>query len=254
MPKCEREGWFKAIITDGGVSTTKESELPQVVASFLMQELYNATTEEFEDCSEYDETIDGYLVLVNKDGGDIFHCDNCKEVFGWDGQSFADLDTKLIKAVNEKKVVMIHVEENTYKDATNMQVQSIRREDSQPGGTIKKLDSSELKKLDAKFKRKAKPKAAAKPKAVKPVTPKKVTAPKKSAPSPEVKVAPGKCNKDDAWDFVCNEELWGKGIDQDAVDKAWKAAVEEMGPDEDQFTEDDWFVIREAITKQVFLF
>ena len=261
MPKVEREGWFKAIMTDAGVGQTK-SELPQIVGSFLMQELYDDAADAFQDCSEYGETITGYLVLIGKEGQDLFNCDDAKEVFDWDGQSFAELDKKLIEAVNNKLVIMIQVQENTYEGKTSMQVQSFRKGDAQPGGTIKKLDSSELKKLDAKYKRKAKPtKATAKPSSTpaagyksKPTTPKAApkAAPKKSAPA-KAEAAPGSCSKDDAWDFVCSEELWDKGIDQDAINAAWSQATAEMGPDEDKFSAEDWFVIRESIAKKTFI-
>ncbi|KKN71952.1 hypothetical protein LCGC14_0415980 [marine sediment metagenome] len=260
MPKCEREEWFKAIMTDGGVGTTKESELPQIVGSFLMQELYDDTSGTFQDCSEYNETITGYLVLVGKEGQDLLNCDQAKKVFDWDGQSFADLDAKLIEAVNNKQIVLIHCENDTYKDKTSLKVQWIDTGDAQPGGSIKKLDSSELKKLDARFKRKAKPKAAtaakpaAKPAAkAKPTTPKKPVTPKKAAPA-KAEAAPGSCSKDDVWEFVCNEELWNEGVTIDTVSEAWTQAIEEMGPDEDKFSVEDWFVIRDAICKKVFAF
>ena len=269
MPKVDREGWFRAIITDGGVSATKKlkpeeredgstGELPQLVGSFLMQELYDDATDAFQDCSEYGETIDGYLVLRSHAGEDMFNRDDAMEVFNWDGQSYHELDEKLIKAVNDKQLVMIHVEEDTYENKTSLKVQGIRRADAQPGGSVKKLNSSELKKLDAKYKRKAKPTKAtpaSKPVAdkKKPTTPKKAAAPKKAPPA-KTEAAPGSCTKDDAWDFVCNEELWDKNTDQDKVNDAWTTVVAETGPDEDKFTAEDWFVIRDAVSNKVFSF
>lgn len=254
MSTVSREGWFKAKITDHGVGQTR-SELPQWVGDFSLLEHYDG--EDYIDWSEYGEAITGYMVLIGHSGKELLNCDQVKKTFDWDGTSFAELDGMDL----EGKVVLIKVEENEYEGKVSMQVNWIDKEDATPGGSgIKKLDKSALKDLDAKFGRKAKPKpkAKAKPKSPKSGAPKK-SPPKKTPPKVGSKPAAKGMTKDEAWDKLTDTELWNETVDDREMSEAvlvdlWTKALEEMGPDEDKFSDEDWYIIHEKIAKLVYKF
>lgn len=241
----DKTGYFKAEVLDSGVGVTQTSELPQFVVEVAAKEYYNGTTSEFEDCSEDEQTLTGYLVLVSKAGKDTLNADQMRKVTGWDGKSFAELDSMDLAG----SMVLIRVDENEYEGKISMQVGWIDTPDATPGYQIKKLDKKALKSLDAKYKRKGK------------ATPVKTAAAakKKSGPPKTTKTPTGKCTKDDAWDFLMSTEMWADEVDGEPMQESlltqlWTDAVTEMGDNEDEFTDDDWFIIRERVRVLVFKF
>jgi len=245
MSLVDRTGNFRAEVIDSGVGQTGKSELPQLVLSLALKEMHDG--DDWVDWSEYDQTITAYLVLVSKEGKDLLNSDQVKKVFGWDGRSFAELDSMELTG----KMCMVRVEENTYNEKTSMQVNWIDLPDAEPGHQMKKLDPAALKSLDAKFGRKAK----VTPKSSTPKSKSKAAVPPKTPPKSK-KVAPKVegCTKDEAWDFINQDELWVDDMTPAKVIGMWSEAIEEMGDDEDKFTDGDWFIIREKIVKNIFKF
>lgn len=251
--KPDFEGTFKATITAHAVNETKESELPQLVLALDFVEFWNS--EKWEDYTSYNVSDTAYLVLVGKDGSDLLNCDQARKVFNWDGQSFAALDEMDIDGTT----ILVRTEENEWNNKTSFKVGWIDTEDANPDGPgLKKLDKKALKSLDARFNRKAKSKPAkAKTKATAPKP--TATPPKKSGPPAKAKKSDGNCTKDEAYDYLMNTDLWlAKVGDREMAESVlidlWSKAVDEMGDDEDAFTKDEWFIIREKIAVRIFKF
>lgn len=253
MGKPDFEGTFKATITAHAVNETKESELPQLVLALDFVEFYNG--EKWENYTSYNVSDTAYLVLVGKNGSDLLNCDQARKVFNWDGQSFAALDEMDIDGTT----ILVRTEENEWDGKTSFKVGWIDTEDANPDGPgLKKLDKKALKSLDVRFNRKAKSKPA---KA-------KATAPKPTAKPPKKNGPPakksttesGSSTRDEAWDYLMNQDIWldkvddGREMSEAVLVGLWSTAIAEMGDDEDQFTKEEWFVIREKIAKQIFKF
>jgi len=271
--RVDRTGTFKAKITDKSISTTKNG-FPQLVASFLIQEMYDPQEGEWVDYREFQMETIGYLVLVgkNRKTGAMEATLNCTQVMkamDWDGGSLADLNAM----DTDDMVVQIRVEEDTYEGAKHpFKVNWIDAEDADPVRGLRKLDPGDIKDLDNQFnsvlKAVRKPKAAA---SAKKATPKKVdkkekekgkSASKKLAPPPpppadhpEPKVdtaePEGKCSKQEAWEAIIETQ------DPDCTDEqrvaAWQAAIHDIAGDVDQgsITEGQWYKIKELVIDEI---
>ncbi len=271
MSLIDREATFRGNIIDHAVSLTK-NEFPQFVCKLAAKEIYDEEEKVWVDWSDVEENeITAYLVLYGGKG-ETLNSTQVKKATGWDGLSFQGLNDADLSEV----IVQFRTEDRTYEDKTTLQVTWFDEADAEPGRSVRKLDQSELKQLDAKFAqilkssgKKAAPakagtkKEAAKPgkvtaKGVKPTAPKgpvtKKAAPVASAPPAASAMPAGHCTKQEAWDTVV--EMQDKGVTDEALAKAYLAAVIEVSGsnDQDALTDEQWFQVKEIVLKQTAVF
>jgi len=268
MSLIDREATFKGNIIDHAVSLTK-NEFPQFVCKLVAKEIYDEDDQVWVDWTDVEENeITAYLVLYGKNG-ETLNCTQVEKATGWDGLSFQQLNDADLSEVT----VQFRVEYRTYQNKTTLQVTWFDAADAEPGRAVRKLDASELKSLDAKYKamlknnagKKTAPvKAGAKTTVTKPgkVTAKNIksTAPKgpvkkKSSPSPttaaEIADLPaGRCTKQECWDTIV--ELKDKSVTDEANAKAYLDAILEVSGsnDQDALTDEQWFQVKEIVLEK----
>ena len=276
MSLIDRASTFRGRIADHGVSKSSGG-FPQLILQLAATEIYDADEQAWVDWSEYDvNEIQAYLVLFGGKG-ETLNSQQVKKVTGWDGLSFAGLAAL---DLSETKI-QFRVEENTYEGKTSLQVSWIDEYDAEPGRTVRKLDAAEMKALDAQYANmlKSSGKKAAPTKAPGKVTKANVksTQPKgpvikkgakdplgppaanPSVPTPaEAKTTPpapatnpnlptGKCTKDEAWGTVY--DMKDKSVTDEQIATIWTAALKEVAPgvDQEKFTDEQWFAVREIV-------
>lgn len=254
MPAIDRAGLFRGEIKDHGVTLTSKAKLPQFIATFLADELYNEATETFEEW-KYEQTITGYFVLVTTDqNGSVIKCfpyDDIMAAVGWDGETYSGLAAMDLKG----KRVQFRVGEDTYDGNTRLKVMQIAAEDAEIG--LRKLVGKDLTDLDAKFGvASAKPKTAATPK-------KKAAAPKsKAAPKPpkttppkaavKTKESTESCDEDAAYQAcVAANDALPKSVPGEVLDDYWVANVQGIATDTNNVTDEEWPKIRNATLKDI---
>jgi hypothetical protein len=104
---------------------------------------------EYEPWDEYDQQINGYLVLVDKAGNDLFNVENIGKALGWDGVSFKELG----EADYTDREILVRLAENEYNEKTTIQVASIDDKDGDPIKGLNVMGSEELADLDKQYKR-----------------------------------------------------------------------------------------------------
>ena len=250
MPQVDRPGLFRGEIKDYGVTLTSKAKLPQFVATFLADELYNEATEKFEEWN-YDQTITGYFVLVTTDQhGNVIKCfpyDDIMAAVGWDGVTYSGLAAMDLKGNR----VQFRVGEDTYDGNTRLKVMQIAAEDADIG--LRKLSGKDLTDIDAKFgvASAAKPKTAATPK-------KKVAAPKSKKPKPP-KATPPKaekpaesCTETEAYQACCDANTaLTKPVPSEVMDDYWVTNVTEIAVDTDNVTGEEWVKIRNKTLESI---
>lgn len=281
----EREATFRGNIIDHAVNLTT-NEFPQFQCRLVAKEIWDEDEKKWVDWTDVEENeITAYLVLYGAKG-EIFHCANIRKATGWDGLSFEQLANADLSEV----IVQFRTEYNTYKDKTTLQVASLNHADAEPSRSVRKLEASEMKQLDAKYKSmlknnagKAAPaKAGAKTpvkkaatqtateankgkvtkKNVKSTSPKGPVTKKSTAP-PAAPVAPaapaaaadpempaGHCTKQEAWDAIV--ELKDKSVTDEANAKAYLDAILEVSGanDQDALTDEQWFTVKEIVLEK----
>ena len=250
MPPVERTGRFRAKIKDFGISLTSKAKLPQFVATYLVTDLYNDATEEWESWAEYEpHTIIGYHVLVHlNEHGEVVKCfayDNIVEAVSWDGETYSSLAAMDLK----DKSVQILVIEDTYDGNTRFKVTQIVAENADIG--LRKLSGKDLTDIDAKYG--TVPTTAKKPTAAKP---KKKVAPKppkvKALTPPETPKGES-CTQDDAYQacIEANEKLKEKAVPAEVLDDYWTANTTKIAADVNNITGEEWVKIREATLSDI---
>ena len=146
MSQINRTGTFRGFAIDSGMGETKNG-YPQWVAQLQAIECYDEDTEQWVDWSEYEEKeITGYFVLFGGDGNPTLTAKQIQKALGWSGESFQDLCADFSEAP-----IQFRIEESTYQGETRLKVTWIDDANAEPGRTIQKLDSAEVKKLDSKY-------------------------------------------------------------------------------------------------------
>jgi hypothetical protein len=301
MAAIDSAGAFRGTITESAIGLTKANHYPQAVLRLEAAEKFIADPAEvkfFQENGEADftggwhawpvEDIIGYFCLFNNADSytkefALLSYDQIVVATGWDGTSFdAFSDGTLIG-----KQVLFRVEESKDPTYPGLKAQWIDAFGADPERKLRGLDTSEIKKLNAKLqmgKPAAKPVVAAKaappkpspapasgpkPAATSPVTsPTSKPAPANKPPAaktpPVTKPAeepatlglPKAVNRDDAWECVCQNK--GDNEDKD-VEGAWIAACEEVSTanntrptvGEDAFTEKDWAQVRDLVFRDL---
>lgn len=283
LTTIDRVGTFRGTPQEWAVNTSTNG-FPQFVCRFMATEFYDSENEVWMPWTEYGMEITAYLVLFGNKGPCLNHT-QVQKALGWDGASFAALDS----ADWSTAVVQFRVEDHEYQGQTKKQVSWIDAHDAEPGTSIKKLDSKGLKDLDAKFKA-AKPAATAPASAApkgKPATPPKPPAtpaaakdptpdandvpesPPSDAPS-EPPAAPKKgkkgkkdaevdstglakaCSKTEAWAKVAELKL--DEVTDDQLNEAWlESCGEILGEEgnEDDLTQSQWAAIRDKTLDRI---
>jgi hypothetical protein len=212
MSQIDRAGTFKGHITESSFSTTKNG-FPQFVARFQADEMFvpgeNGEPGAWADWSKYEEReMVGYFVLAGKDGNLGKNAEQLQKSLGWSGTSFEELDATDYSEI----IVQFRVKNDTYNNQLTLKVCWIDHADADPSTSLRKMDKTEIKSLDAKFSKALKAfSGGAKPKVVpagKPVTPKVTVDPTPSpsgtptptpspipAPSASTKAVKPKANK-----------------------------------------------------------
>jgi len=151
MSQIKQASLYRGIKVDAGINKSSGGHI-QLVVQLLATECYDPETGEWvEDWQQYDEQfgseITGYLMLFSKDTSkDAFMtAKQLQKAWGWDGTSLAELE-KL-----EPEPFQFRVIEDEYDGKKRLKVNWVDAYDAEPGGTIQKLDESELKKLDAMY-------------------------------------------------------------------------------------------------------
>lgn len=148
MSLIKQIGNFRGAVLEHAVSVTN-SGLPQLVAKLRALEIYDFEEKTWMDWSAEEECeITAYLVMFNKDGDPIFHVDDIRKVFEWDGESLMQLNELDLEGAE----VQFEVISDKYKDKDRIKVARISGYEDTPGsGAVKKMDSGDLSKLNAKF-------------------------------------------------------------------------------------------------------
>jgi hypothetical protein len=187
MALIKQIGSFRGILIEHAVSVT-QSGLPQLVAKLRAAEIFDFEEKAWMDWSSEEECeITAYLVMFNKDGNPIFHVDDIRKVFEWDGASLEGLNELDLEGAE----VQFDVISDTYDNKVRIKVARISGYDDTPGsGAVKQLDAGDLSKLNAKFGQALKklsggPKAASAPATAPKPPAKKKAAPKKKKAAPK---------------------------------------------------------------------
>jgi len=277
----DREGTFRGKVIDHGVSLTKNG-FPQWSAKFVAEEIWDADEGVWVNWTDMQENeLTAYFVMFGKNG-ETLNVKQIKAATGWDGLSFRSLNELDLSDT----VVQMRVANHTYEGVTKLQADWVDAADAVPGTGVRKLDDTELAKIDAAFaamlKRTAPAKAPAQAPAKAPApvqAPAKVPAqasaeapatnkpkkrgrkPKDSAAISELPSVPdvpatttvsqGSCTKQEAWVAVC--EARSADVTDSKLAEMWLESVREVsissGRELGEFTNEDWYDVKEmAIT------
>ena len=170
-------GCFRGAVMEHAIGMTS-SGIPQFEAKLQAVEQYDFETKEWNSLEGREDTeITAYLCFFTKEGKPTFHVDAVREVFEWDGQSLAELDSADLAGCG----LQFYVEDNEYDGKTRKKVTRIAGYDDAPGtGSVRKLDPEKVREMDAKFANALK-KLSGGPK---PVSANAAPAPAKPAPLP----------------------------------------------------------------------
>lgn len=299
MGKIDSKGTFLGTIAESGVGETKNGK-PQWVVRLAATQKYitdaadlahfQLTEPAYVPWDSFSEDITGFLMLFNSN--ETFDASTAMKNYeqlqvatGWDGQAFDSLaDGSLIG----KEILFRVQDKKPYQNDKGdtigegeLEIGWIDHKDAAPERTLKSLDASGIKALNAKLKGvKISPKAvAAKPVAVNAARPSSVAstqapvtvgtsapAATPSAKPPKAKAAPKstpveepaeeqsdglptEITKEAAWVYVNSKK--GDVSDGELAD-AWLVACEEAGNGriEDEFTTKDWARVRDIVLKE----
>lgn len=256
MGLINQKNVYRGVITDAGFNQSTNG-FPQEVLSLRAAEVYDPETDTWLPADPEANEITWYGVLIDSKDKETKNAQQLKKITGWTGASFVDLSQMNLVDVP----IQFRVEPNTYKENTTLQVSWIDTTDASPFRTVQKLDAADVAKLQSRYagvlaatKSAVKPvsavsapKTVAKPKATKPPAkpPTKFKATKPTAP----KTVIGKCTADEAYTACYN--LKRDDVTEEGLNDIWMAEVIKVNADESKITDEQWFVIKESVLKQV---
>lgn len=243
---------YRGIVTDRAVGITTNG-YPQFVVQLKAEEIYDNETQEWVDWSGADENeITAYLCLFDGKDNETLSCKQIKKVFGWDGKSFIELNEI---DISETKV-QFRVVERTYNEKTSLQVEWIDEYDAQPGRSVRKLDTGDLKTLQAKYNPVLKatsggvtpakaPKSLPKVPAKRIISTTKIPVVNSSVESKDepTKDSNNQCTKQEAWDECVTRKA--VSVQDKQLTEAWLNAITEIAPKktDEKITPKEWFQI-----------
>lgn len=263
MANLDREGRFKAIITERQVAETGDNKLCTFQARYaVQQELVDGV---WYDISEEKREISGYHYMEKKDGSvNTNTIDKLKDALGWDGADVDALDSGLDLS---EKLVKITCEFEEYNGNTRLKVKWLDNENAEPA--MKKVSEAEKKAIASRFGSKLRANAggttvpvkppAGRPTAATPAKPASVgAAPAKPAASTAVAVAAPNAaskpparpkpagpkptiNSDIAWGEF--QKKFGSDVGDEHIEQQWYSCTDKVlgqGRDLMQVTSDEW--------------
>lgn len=255
----QNDGAFRGKVLDHAVGQTKNG-FPQWVVRLGVSEYYDEAEQQWVDWSEHDLVISGYMILFGGEGPCmVVEQGALQRATGWSGESFVELDSLDLS----ETVVLFRTQWDNYDGKDRLKVVWVDEKDASPTRELRKLDSSQLSALDAKFGLKKPPtaaKAPAKAAAPQPSEPKKAgSKPKKAEaelparPNPESESKPGdrawgdeECSAQDAWSAV---HEYTPEAEDSRRNEAWLKYVTNIvgNTADDAITPAQWAQIRDAI-------
>lgn len=283
MGQIDRAGTFRGNIVESSFGLSKNG-FPQFIARLQADEMFlpgeNGEPGQWVDWSKYDETeIIGYFILAGKDGQFGKNAEQLRKSIGWSGTSFSELDETDYSEIK----VQFRVKLSIYNNKPDHQVCWIDHADADPNTTLRKMEKSEVKSLDAKwakafkaFSGGTKPKSVPAGKPTPPVSPSsavaagtsepatppkrrgrppltKPVAPESEKPVVETPVGiaahlglPATCvDAEEAWSQV--EEYVSKDFPKTQVEETWLKAVEDLGGPEVIEKTGNWATVRDIV-------
>jgi hypothetical protein len=141
----DRAGSFRGKILDRGIGETK-NHYPQLVLQLQATEHWDDANEVWESWDYDVNEATAYICLFGKDGKATLGVQQAMKALGWDGASLMTLQTD-----TATENIQWRMEPNTYENVTRLQVAWIDAYDAEPGRKVRKLDVTDLKKMDAKY-------------------------------------------------------------------------------------------------------
>ena len=281
MSQIDRTGTFRFQAVDAGLAETKNG-FPQWVAQLQAVEFYDEETEQWIDWSGYEEReITYYGVLFGGDGNPTLNAKQLQKALGWSGASFEELEYEHIADVTFQG----RVEEHTYDGVTTLRVNWIDHYDAEPGRVLQKLDTDQVKALNARFASKLRDLSGGqKPRKVdkealkaakkeeleakkedvgttkakrgqstksesKPQPPNPPKPPKPPAKRVEKAEKAETIDKGTAWIDCCQER--DKSVDDKTLENTWHAAVDSLGGEDAVEENGRWAEVRDAVLAKV---
>lgn len=271
MPKINLTGRYRGKPVSTGIGTSSGG-YPQFKVALRATEYYDANEKEWFDWSEQPENeITAYVILFSGDGKATASAKQIQKVFGWSGESFAELNNTDYSDIELQFEVGTHVytPPKTGVPEDRISVDWIDTADAEPTRTISKATDEDIKNLDKAYAHGLRGLSggktvtpATKPKTTKPTAPKKKVkpetdeskpdkpAPKKPAPKATGTKKPAikKCTKEQAWDMAC--EAKHESISDEHLEQTWTQTITDLG-DEESFTSEDWYRVGKIVSSKV---
>ena len=270
MSLINQTGFYHGVIVDGGFGQSSGG-FPQEVLALKALEVYDPDSQTYLPADPEANEITTYLVLIDSKDKETLTCKQLKKIMGWDGASFVTLAEMDL----EEMPIAFRVEERTYKENTTLQVTWVDTLDAPPTRTVQKLDAKDVQALQSRYASVlAATKTVPKPVSAKPASapahvviapaiettlqvvqvPASIAAPAepkvrkpKAAPKPPKTAPVGKCTADEA--YTACYSLKRDDVTDDALNEAW---LKEIGDrNEVGITEEAWFLVKEAVLRQV---
>lgn len=250
MGQINIEAYFKGEILDAGLGQSSGG-FPQENLSLRALEVYDSEIDSYLPADPQNNEINAWLVLIDSKDKETLNAKQLKKVSGWTGASFVELSEMNMQGVP----IQFRVESRTYNDNTTLQVTWIDEVGASPVRSVSKLDKTEVMALQQRYagvlaatKAPVAPVSATKApaKATKTKTPTKPKTPVKPKPPVKPKAAVvGKCSADDA--YVSCYSLKKDDVTDDKLNEIWLEEVGKVNSDESQISEEQWFIIKDAV-------
>ncbi|HPD16243.1 MAG TPA: hypothetical protein PLE19_14915 [Planctomycetota bacterium] len=236
---ANREGRFRARVTDRGVNSTGPNKLCTVILRFALTEEYRDG--EWHDITAEDLEVVAYFYVEKRDGTlNEFIIDALKEALGWPG-----IDPFWFEDEQDLPPVQLTLEWDEYEGKKRIRVRYLNPHDAEPSTGISHADANERRALSARLgcKLRAYSGGTAVP------APKPAGAP---APPPKRAAAPPQAKKtatmDETWTLFAE---WAKKVEADEgrLHDEWFAAIKAVCGHEDaeRVTPEQWAEVQAKV-------
>lgn len=263
-----QEGYYFGVILDGGFGQSP-GEFPQETLMLQAQQVYDPDGEAYVSVDPVAGTdITWYGILIDGKDKETLNSKQLKKVTGWDGASLVELSEMDMAGMP----IQFRVEARTYNEETKLKVTWIDPEGAFPFRSVPKLGKEETLALQARYasvlaanKKQvaavSAPGVSEKPKRTR-RTKKQIEAanskPDKQAEDPVIPAPAtrptmpksqvvGKCTADEAW--VAVELSKRDDVTGGQLADTWRQTILQHAPggDEDNATDETWFLVRRDV-------
>ncbi len=249
------DGYFKGVIVSGEFGQSKNG-LPQEIWMLKATEIYDEEGEEYLPVDSEADEITAYLTMFNHDDSENFNTSQIKKITGWDGADFNVLANMDLTGVELSW--RVGYGKGDYAD--KLGVNKVDVPDASPTRAVTKLAKEDVVALQARYApvlaaTKAPVKAASAKTGKK--TAKKTS--KKSPAKPTPKAPPqakpdavvGKCTDQEAYTecFALSGSEGGDELEK-ALNIVWSEEVAKVNVDEAKISEEEWYTIKEQVSKR----